>query len=68
MISITLKFDNRDKDAESTTVSAKFKKFEDIHKWLDKVEALNDDECLQNECGFLANYKKKETKNGDSST
>jgi len=69
MITVTVKFDNKDKDAEGTTVSAKFKAFGDIHPWMDKVEALNDDEILKNELGFLANNKPvKETEDGDSSS
>jgi hypothetical protein len=69
MITVTVKFDNKDKKAEGTTVSAKFKEFKDIQPWMDKVEALNDDKALKNEMGFLANNKPvKETEDGDSSS
>ena len=68
MITVTVKFDNKDKSAEDTTVSAKFQDFKDVRPWIDKVEALNDDGTLKNEMGFLANKKPKETEDGDCSS
>lgn len=64
MIKLHITFENRDKEAEDTVVSAKFKDFDDIHKWLDKISLLNEDNKLKRTPGFI----QKEIKNGDYST
>jgi len=57
MITITVKFDNKDQSAESTTISSKFKDFKDIHEWIDKIEPLHDEDNAKRVMGFLAKSK-----------
>ena len=61
MIRLQITFENKDKDAEDTTVSAKFKQFEDIIPWLNKVETLNEDETLKKPLGFILIDRKEKT-------
>ena len=53
MIKLSITFENKDKEAENTTVSAKFKDFDSIYPWLEKVSTLNDDENLSRDIGFI---------------
>jgi len=68
MITVTVKFDNKNQDAESTTVAARFKDFENIHEWIDKIKPLHDEDNTKRVMGFLSTKKSKETSNGDSSS
>lgn len=61
MIKLHITFENTDKDAEDTMVSAKFGNFDDIYPWLDKVKALNEDENLTKTVGFLHRPKRPAT-------
>jgi len=53
MIKLHITFENDDKEAENIVVSAKFKNFDNIHKWLDKISALNEDNKLKRTPGFI---------------
>ena len=53
MIKLHITFENKDKEAEDIVVSAKFKNFDNIHKWLDKISALNEDNKLKRTPGFI---------------
>ena len=64
MIKLLITFENIDKEAEDTTVSARFKEFDDILPWLDKVKVLNEDENLVKTAGFIK--PRKEITNVDS--
>ena len=61
MIKLLITFENIDKEAEDTTVSARFKEFEDIFPWLEKVKSLNEDENLVKTAGFISNKRKEKT-------
>jgi hypothetical protein len=61
MIKIHITFENKDKEAEDTMVSANFVNFEDIQPWLDKVKVLNDDENLTKTVGFLTKPSRPKT-------
>lgn len=65
MIKLHITFENRDKEAEDTVVSAKFKNFDDIHKWLDRISILNEDNKLKRIPGFI---QRKEKIDDDCST
>ena len=58
-IKVTVKFENKDKDAEDTIVSAYFEEFEKISEWLDKIKDLNEEKKLKHPMGFLTEYKKE---------
>jgi hypothetical protein len=62
MIKVIVEFENKEKEAEDTKVSARFKKFEDILPWLSKIESLHEKDKIKNTCGFLL---KKECKGDD---
>ena len=53
MIKLHITFENTDKDAEDTMVSAKFKEFDQIFPWLKKIEVLNNDKTIKNTPGFI---------------
>lgn len=65
MIKITVKFENKDKDAEDTIISAYFDKFEKIHEWVDKIKVLNEEKTMKQPMGFLTKCRKCGQKNCD---
>jgi hypothetical protein len=63
MIKLLITFENIDKEAEDTTVSARFKEFDDILPWLNKVKVLNEDENLVKTAGFIKTRTEKKDVN-----
>ena len=50
MIKLTITFENNKK---KTIVTSDFQNFKNIKPWLDKIEALNENEKLKNKPGFI---------------
>ena len=53
MIKVTVKFENKDKDAEDTVVQSNFKDFDKIYPWLEKIKALHDEDKVKQPAGFM---------------
>jgi SET domain-containing protein len=52
MIKVTVTIENKDEDAEDSTHTAKFKDFDKIPDWLEKVKAFNEED-IKPAMGFL---------------